>query len=189
MSGHSGAYAMQFVAVDVGTQSVRAALVTEKGKIVKTATCPLDTWNPQPDFYQQSSEQVWRSCCTAVKEATKDAKDVKGIGFDATCSLVVLDAEGQPLTISPKGEPEQNIILWMDHRAVEQAEFINQTDSEVLRFVGGRMSPEMEPPKLLWLKQVGGRILLIVRPPIAVVCRTCLLHGKKWVSPSTSRTT
>lgn len=67
MSGHSGAYAMQFVAVDVGTQSVRAALVTEKGKIVKTATCPLDTWNPQPDFYQQSSEQVWRSCCTAVK--------------------------------------------------------------------------------------------------------------------------
>lgn len=144
---------MQFVAVDVGTQSVRAALVTEKGKIVKTATCPLDTWNPQPDFYQQSSEQVWRSCCTAVKEATKDAKDVKGIGFDATCSLVVLDAEGQPLTISPKGEPEQNIILWMDHRAVEQAEFINQTDSEVLRFVGGRMSPEMEPPKLLWLKQ------------------------------------
>ncbi|KAM7287019.1 FGGY carbohydrate kinase domain-containing protein [Ixodes scapularis] len=144
---------MQFVAVDVGTQSARAALVSEKGKLLKTATCPLDTWNPKPEFYQQSSEQLWKSVCKVVKEVIKDAKNVRGIGFDATCSLVILDEDRRPLSTSPTGEPEQNIILWMDHRAVEQAELINQTNHDVLRFVGGKMSPEMEPPKLLWLKQ------------------------------------
>ncbi|XP_050023601.2 FGGY carbohydrate kinase domain-containing protein-like isoform X1 [Dermacentor andersoni] len=144
---------MQFVSVDVGTQSVRAALVTERGRFLKTASRPLELWNPRPGFYQQSSDQIWRACCDAVKETCRDAKDVSGIGFDATCSLVVLDDSGRPLTVSPKGEPEQNVVLWMDHRAVSQVEAINATGHPVLRLLGGTMSPEMQPPKLLWLKQ------------------------------------
>ncbi|XP_075529332.1 FGGY carbohydrate kinase domain-containing protein-like isoform X2 [Dermacentor variabilis] len=144
---------MQFVSVDVGTQSVRAALVTERGRFVKTASRPLELWNPRPGFYQQSSDQIWSACCDAVKEVCRDAKDVSGIGFDATCSLVVLDDSGRPLTVSPKGEPEQNVVLWMDHRAASQVEAINATGHSVLRFLGGTMSPEMQPPKLLWLKQ------------------------------------
>lgn len=144
---------MQFVSVDVGTQSVRAALVTDKGRFLKTASRPLETWNPQPEFYQQSSDQIWKACCEVVKEVCRDAKEVRGIGFDATCSLVLLDDAGRPLTVSPNGEPEQNVVLWMDHRAVSQAEEISATGHSVLRFVGGTMSPEMQPPKLLWLKQ------------------------------------
>ena len=44
--------------------------------------------------------------------------------------------------------------MWMDHRAEDQANTINATEHEVLDYVGGKMSLEMEPPKLLWLKQV-----------------------------------
>ncbi len=44
--------------------------------------------------------------------------------------------------------------MWMDHRAETQANAINATKHKVLEFVGGQMSLEMEPPKLLWLKQV-----------------------------------
>ncbi|KAH7970985.1 hypothetical protein HPB49_017594 [Dermacentor silvarum] len=94
---------MQFVSVDVGTQSVRAALVTDKGRFLKTASRPLELWNPRPGFYQQSSDQIWNACCDAVKEVCREATDVSGIGFDATCSLVVLDDSGRPLTVSPKG--------------------------------------------------------------------------------------
>lgn len=46
--------------------------------------------------------------------------------------------------------------MWMDHRAAEQAARITHTGHQVLSRVGGVMSPEMQPPKLLWLKEVRG---------------------------------
>ena len=46
-----------------------------------------------------------------------------------------------------------NIVMWMDHRAGEEAEFINSTGHKVLQYVGGSISLEMETPKLLWLKK------------------------------------
>lgn len=51
-----------------------------------------------------------------------------------------------------KGNNEQNVILWMDHRASEEAEKINKLQHSVLQYVGGKISLEMETPKLLWLK-------------------------------------
>ncbi|XP_012831263.1 PREDICTED: FGGY carbohydrate kinase domain-containing protein-like [Erythranthe guttata] len=41
----------------------------------------------------------------------------------------------------------------MDHRAVNQAERINSSKSPVLEYCGGAVSPEMQPPKLLWVKE------------------------------------
>jgi FGGY-family pentulose kinase len=81
------------------------------------------------------------------------AGDVKGIGFDATCSLVALDADDQPVSVATNGEEQRNVVVWMDHRALEQAERINRGAYAVLKYVGGKVSPEMEAPKLLWLKE------------------------------------
>ncbi|XP_028775380.1 FGGY carbohydrate kinase domain-containing protein isoform X2 [Neltuma alba] len=50
-------------------------------------------------------------------------------------------------------DSRRNVIVWMDHRAVEQAERINSSNSPVLQYCGGALSPEMEPPKLLWVKE------------------------------------
>ncbi|XP_031349869.1 FGGY carbohydrate kinase domain-containing protein isoform X2 [Photinus pyralis] len=143
-----------FVGVDVGTGSVRAALVSSQGNIVNVSVQNIQTWSPQKDFYEQSSDDIWNSCVTCIKEVVRgiDPETIKGIGFDATCSLVALDKEGNPLSVSPTGNHQQNIILWMDHRASKEAEEINALNSPILRYVGGKISLEMETPKLLWLK-------------------------------------
>lgn len=144
-----------YIGIDVGTQSVRAGLVSEDGKVVATSSHPITTLNPYPDLYEQSSEEIWQACVSTTKDVTKGInKDlIRGIGFDATCSLVVLDKNMEPASVSRTGLPNQNIVLWMDHRAVEEADFINSLSHPVLKFVGGKLSPEMEPPKLLWLKK------------------------------------
>lgn len=64
-----------------------------------------------------------------------------------------MGAGGEPVSVSLSHDPERNIILWQDHRAVQEAEEINAAGHGVLKFVGGQISPEMQPPKLLWLKR------------------------------------
>ncbi|XP_013869267.1 FGGY carbohydrate kinase domain-containing protein isoform X2 [Austrofundulus limnaeus] len=55
--------------------------------------------------------------------------------------------------LSNPGDTQKNVVMWMDHRAAEQAARITNTKHRVLSRVGGVMSPEMQPPKLLWLKE------------------------------------
>jgi len=144
-----------YVGVDVGTSSVRAALVDSAGKVISTSTHPIKIYEPQPDFYEQSSENIWMACCKTIRSVANavDSSEIHGLGFDATCSLVVLDNNYRPISVSPSQDPDCNVILWMDHRAMDQTERINNTQHRVLRNVGGKLTVEWETPKLLWLKE------------------------------------
>ncbi|MBL6929623.1 MAG: FGGY-family carbohydrate kinase [Rhodospirillales bacterium] len=146
-----------YIGIDVGTGSARAGVFDGTGKMLGQASRDITIWRPQPDFVEQSSDDIWRACCESVAEAMGKAGvapgDIKGIGFDATCSLVALDADNGPVSINPTGNDEQNVIVWMDHRAIDQAERINAGGHKVLDYVGGVISPEMETPKLLWLRE------------------------------------
>lgn len=56
-----------FVGVDVGTGSVRAALVDSIGHVYKTHVKEIKTWNPKTDHYEQSSDDIWSSICECVQ--------------------------------------------------------------------------------------------------------------------------
>jgi FGGY-family pentulose kinase len=146
-----------YLGVDVGTGSARAGIYDSHGRCVGMGTHPLQQHRPADDFVEQSSEDIWRACAAAVRGALAAAQlapeAIAGIGFDATCSLVLLDAHDEPVSASPTGDSMWNVIVWMDHRAITQAERINAQNHPVLRYVGGRISPEMQTPKLLWLKE------------------------------------
>ena len=129
----------------------------ETGTLLATARHPITVWHEAGNVVEQSSSDIWTACAASIRaamaEAALPASAVKGIGFDATCSLVVLDTAGGPLTVSASGDQRRNVIVWMDHRATAEARLINDTRDDVLRYVGGSISPEMEIPKLLWLKR------------------------------------
>ncbi len=144
------------IGIDVGSGSARAGVFTLEGAMLGTASQAIRSWRPQPGFVQQSSTDIWQAVCRCVRDALTAAGElgtVRGIGMDATCSLVVLDAGGAPVSVDPQGAAEQDVIVWMDHRAGREAETINAGEHEVLRYVGGRISLEMETPKLLWLRR------------------------------------
>ena len=146
-----------FVGIDVGTSSARAGIFDENGSLLATARHPITVWHEAGSVVEQSSSEIWVACAASVRaamaEAALPASAIKGIGFDATCSLVVVDVAGNPLTVSASGDIRRNVIVWMDHRAIAEARRVNETRDDVLRYVGGSVSPEMEIPKLLWLKR------------------------------------
>lgn len=147
---------MYLIGIDVGTGSARAGVFDTTGRMLGTAKADVTIWREPGSIVEQSSGQIWQAVCSAVRGAVAasgiPADQVGGIGVDATCSLVVLGQGGAPLPVS-SSDPERNIIVWMDHRATGQAERINELGHEVLRYVGGVISPEMETPKLLWLRE------------------------------------
>lgn len=126
------------------------------GKLIKHHCEEIAIFKPKTGFFEQSSNDIWQKVCECIKSVTSDINDkskVKGIGFDATCSLVLIDENNLPLTVCPSKDNEKNIIMWLDHRAQAEADFINSLRHDCLKYVGGKVSLEMEIPKLLWLKK------------------------------------
>lgn len=143
-----------FLGIDVGTGSARAGVFDASGTLLGRGAETIATHRPREGFAQQASADIWRAVVAAVRAARADAGDVTiaSLAFDATCSLVVSGADG-PVSVDPDGAIEQDVVLWMDHRAVGEAHEINATGGEPLSRVGGTISPEMQMPKLLWLKR------------------------------------
>ena len=144
-----------YVGVDVGTLSARAGIFDSVGQLIASARRPIAIWRAPGDIVEQSSDDIWRAVTLAVSEAVEASglppEAIRGMGFDATCSLVALDRNARPLSVSPTDAPERDVIVWMDHRSVDDAERINAGGHEVLRYVGGKISLEMHAPKLAWL--------------------------------------
>ncbi|MVA96050.1 ribulokinase [Nitratireductor sp. CAU 1489] len=145
------------IGIDVGTGSARAGVFDLRGNLLAAARHDIALFNDGANFFEQSSDDIWRGVSLSVRSAVAaagiDKAAVVGIGFAATCSLVVIGADDTPIAVGDPNRPERNIIVWMDHRATAQAERINAIGHDVLRYVGNRISPEMETPKLLWLKE------------------------------------
>ncbi|KAK9234386.1 hypothetical protein V1525DRAFT_413212 [Lipomyces kononenkoae] len=147
-----------YIGIDVGTGSARACIINMKGEILALASKDIKRWEPKPDYYNQSSDDIWSACCDCVKRVLTESHipktSVKGLGFDGTCSLVVLrESDDAPVAVGPDfTDHYQNIVLWMDHRCPGETAEINATGHSLLKYVGGQMSIEMEIPKVKWLK-------------------------------------
>lgn len=147
-----------YIGVDVGTGSARACIIDTNGIILGLSERPITRHELKANFITQNSTEIWNAICFCVKnvlrESGVDPSDVFGVGFDATCSLVVIDEKtDSPVGVGPDfSDNKENIILWMDHRAEDETIKINSTGDKSLKYVGGQMSIEMELPKMKWLK-------------------------------------
>ncbi|WP_165066014.1 FGGY-family carbohydrate kinase [Paludisphaera rhizosphaerae] len=135
--------------LDVGTQSLRAALVDLSGKTLAYGVEPIETTYPRPAWAEQQPQDWWTAAKSATRKALAssgiDPSRVAAIGLDCTaCTVVACTMDGEPLRPS---------LLWMDQRAHVEANEISATGDPVLKYVSGRVSPEWMLPKALWLKR------------------------------------
>lgn len=176
-----------YIGIDVGTGSARACIIDTSGEIKALAAQDIKLWQPVSGdaahyvrhfFFvpshalagrltddtvpqEQSTTDIWNAICYCVQKVVTDSlvvpTSIKGLGFDATCSLAVFAHDtDEPIPVTgpdfANDGNDRNVILWLDHRPIEEAQKINATGHNLLRYVGGTMSVEMEIPKVLWLK-------------------------------------
>lgn len=135
--------------LDVGTQSLRAALVDLRGRTVSFGVAPIQTTFPRPGWAEQDPREWWDAAGRAVRAALEQGgvhpERVAGIGLDCTaCTVVACALDGTPL---------RPALLWMDQRSAREAADLSATVDPALRYVSGRLSPEWMLPKALWLKR------------------------------------
>jgi FGGY-family pentulose kinase len=154
--------------LDVGTQSLRAALVDPYGRTVAYGVAPIETTYPRPTWAEQDPGSWWVAARAAVRSAMTAADvgpdEVAAVGLDCTaCTVVACDADATPLCPA---------LLWMDQRAFREAEDISATNDAVLRYVSGRVSPEWMLPKALWVKR---------NRPDSFARATRIVEGTDWM--------
>ena len=108
-----------YIGVDVGTGSVRSALVSAGGHVLHVSVQEISRVSPRPGHYVQSSGEVWSAVCSTVSRVLTQSRvsetRVRGLGFTGTCSMVI-EADDGGVELSDD-EAGYDIIMWMDHRA------------------------------------------------------------------------
>lgn len=106
----SGKY---ILAIDNGTQSVRALVFDLQGNLIAKQRVPIQPYySDQPGWAEQDPLVYWHATCQACQALWQDShidkKDIAGVGLTTQRStLINLDADGNPL---------RPAMVWLDQR-------------------------------------------------------------------------
>ena len=140
------------IAHDVGTSSVKTALISTSGEVVAKATSAYPTLHPRPGWVEQNPEDYWNGSVENTRRVLADSKispdDVMGIVFTTQAmGIIPVDKEGNML---------RHNITWVDGRAEEQAQWLMRLagGSRIFKkIIGIEVTGKDVIPKLRWLKQ------------------------------------
>lgn len=115
MTGRSTS-ADQVLAIDVGTQSVRALAFDLRGALVGVARVPIEPYvSPQPGWAEQDAELYWRSigeaCAALWASGTVRREAIAGVTLTSQRGTVVVTDEN--------GAPLRPAMVWLDQRRTE----------------------------------------------------------------------
>ena len=107
---------MNFMGIDIGTTSVKTAVFNEslEQKISLTADYTLQSKGDTVEF---DGEQYWTIVRGEIEKIRKDLS-VDALAVDTQCETLILTDE--------EGTPVRPAIVWLDNRAVEEAEIITK---------------------------------------------------------------
>lgn len=138
-----------FLGVDIGTSSVKALVVTEKGQIVSSAQRGYDILKPDVKYAEQNPEQLWLSAKETIGCVVSEvgAERIRGIGFSGQMhGLVMVDDKMRVL---------DNAIIWADQRSAEEIEQIYELAGKdaLCDRTGNQLSTGFLLASLQWIKK------------------------------------
>ncbi|CAN5386265.1 gluconokinase [soil metagenome] len=135
------------LAVDIGTTSAKALVVSEKGEVLASAQEFYPTQHPQADFAEQDAEVIFQAVKKIIRQsADKVSGKIDALSFSSAMhSLMAVDKKGEALT---------PLIIWADLRSKNEAHEILSRGGQKIYEETGTPIHSMSPLcKLLWIKK------------------------------------
>ena len=135
-----------FLGIDIGTSSVKAVLVDERGAIVAQTAIPLTIARPQRLFAEQDAQDWWLATVAAIGTLPPAARAaVRAVGLTGQMhGATLLDRWGKVL---------RPAILWNDGRSALECLELERREPRSRAITGNIMMPGFTAPKLLWVSR------------------------------------
>ena len=137
-----------FLGIDIGTTSLKAAVFDENGQRVgvRAVDYTLDT-DGKTGYIEFDAENYIKMCKTVIAELRDECGEISALSVDTQGETLILTDE--------QGTPLHPAVVWLDNRAVDEAEAIKaHFGCERVYVVTGQ--PEITAgwpaSKLLWFK-------------------------------------
>ena len=104
---------MNTLGIDIGTSSVKVALVGDEDRVIASASRPLGVSRPQPNFSEQDPHAWWRAVVECMDElkarSSAELAEAQAIGLSGQMHGATL--------LDDKGAVLRPCILWNDGRS------------------------------------------------------------------------
>jgi len=136
--------------IDLSTTGAKALLIDPDGRVISSATTPLNLSTPFPLWSEQEPHEWWeattKSISRALAEADASGESVAAIGLTGQMhGLVILDEQRHVL---------RPAILWNDQRCGAECDEIRARVglSKLVQITGNDALTGFTAPKILWLE-------------------------------------
>lgn len=139
------------IGTDVGTLGTKTVLVDLDGKILSTSFEEYGVSTSKPLWAEQWPDVWFNAVCKTIRFVVEgshvDPRDVAGL-----CISGLYGGSGIPCDKEMK--PLRPCLIWMDRRAVEEAEWVKKNigEEELFRITGNTVDPYFGFTKMLWIK-------------------------------------
>ncbi len=170
------------LSLDIGTTSVKAGLFDSEGKCRATAAEEYQLLTPAADYAELDPQTYWCAAQNTLHRVIKAAQ----VEADSIAAITVSSQGETLITLDQQGLPLGNAIVWMDNRAVQQANYLKaKLGASVYDHTGiPDITPTWTACKILWLKenereifQRAARFLLVQDFIIYQLCGSFITDG------------
>lgn len=138
------------LALDQGTTSSRAVLITHEGIVQATAQKEFKQYFPQPGWVEHDPQEIWSSQAACMSEVLVKG----GITHDQIAAIGITNQRETTIVWDRKtGKPVMNAIVWQDRRTTEICRDLKSKGLEPLfrQKTGLLLDPYFSATKLYWI--------------------------------------
>ncbi|GAA4360761.1 FGGY-family carbohydrate kinase [Kangiella marina] len=107
------------LAIDNGTQSLRAIIFDVHGNILAKSQIPINHYqSPNPGWYEQNPSYFWDTLCLACQRLKSTASD----HFSNIQAIAVTTLRNTVVNLDVSGKPLRPAIIWTDQRKLEETQ-------------------------------------------------------------------